>query len=79
MGGPIAPGVAGGAPGNDGALSAAAAITCLWSGGRGGAALSRERMLEELPGRLGVRIGSLEFLLGDAGGDICLSTTAEAI
>lgn len=78
-GGPITPGGVGGTPVSGGVLSAAAAMTCWWFGGRGGCDSARERMLPWLLGRLGVRIGSFEFLLGEAGGDIRLSTPAAGI
>jgi hypothetical protein len=71
MGGPIMPGP----PGVK--LLAAAAITSLWSEGSGGGDAARERMLLELPGRLGAR-SSFEYLrLGEAGGDKAFSTTPE--
>jgi hypothetical protein len=73
MGGPIVPGV----PGVK--VLAAAAITSLWSTGSGGGDAARERMLLELPGRLGAR-SSLEcFLLGELGGDKAFSAPFEAI
>jgi hypothetical protein len=71
MGGPMVPGV----PGVK--LLAAAAITSLWSEGSGGGDAARERMLLELPGRLGAR-SSFECLrLGEAGGDRAFSTAPE--
>lgn len=73
MGGPIIPGV----PGVK--FFAAAAITSLWSEGRGGGDAARERTLLELPGRLGAR-SSFEYLrLGDAGGDSAFSTLPEVM
>ena len=75
----MAPGV-GGVGNGVGDFKAAAAMTCLWSGGSGGKLAFWERMLEELPGRRGDRTGSFEFrLLGDAGGDMAFSTPAVAI
>lgn len=74
VGGPIAP------IGTGGRLLAAAAITSLWSGGRGGGVPVRDRMLPELPGRLGTRPASLEcLLLGEGGGDSAFSTPAVAM
>lgn len=78
-GGPIAPGVVGATGTVGGALREAAAITSLWSRGRGGGEAARERMLLELPGRLGLLIGSFESLRGDAGGDRRFSIPAVAI
>ena len=71
----MAPGVLGC---NGGDLSAAAAITSLWSGGSGGGDAARDRMLPELPGRRGVLCRSAEALLGEAGGDRAFSTLAAA-
>lgn len=66
--------------GGGGDFKAAAAITCLWSAGRGGGVPVRERMLEELPGRRGARPASFELRLpGDAGGDSTFSTPAPAM
>jgi hypothetical protein len=70
----------GGVGSGAGDFKAAAAMTCLWSGGSGGRLAFWDRMLEELPGRRGDRIGSFELrLLGDAGGDMCFSTPAVAM
>jgi hypothetical protein len=55
----------------DGAFRAAAAITSLWSAGKGGGVMGRDRMLLALLRRLA-------FFLGE-GGDIGRSMPAEAI
>jgi hypothetical protein len=71
MGGPIAPGVVGDN------VFAAAAMTSLWSEGSGGGEPARDRMLLELPGRLGTRPSFECLLLGEGGGDEAFSTPAE--
>lgn len=69
-GGPIAPTVGEGG----GRLLAAAAMTSLWSAGRGGGDAARDRMLPELPGLRGVRPSFECLLLGEGGGDATFST-----
>jgi len=77
-GGPMCP--AGCEVGKAGDFRAAAAMTSLWSAGRGGSDAPRERILEEVLERLLSRCCSFELrLLGDAGGDKVFSTSAFTI